>query len=116
MTDKVNYGYVILFLLSIMISSISHVMLRKSAMKRHRSKLSEYLNPLVMGAYIIFFGATFLTMIAYRAVPLSVGPILEASGYIFVGIFSFLFLNEKISGRKLLGMIIIIVGIGVYSI
>lgn len=116
MTDKVDLQYLILFLLSVLISAISQIMLRKSAVKKYNSKIYEYVNPLVIGAYAIFLGATFLTMIAYRVVPLSWGPVLETSGYIFVGVLSYLLLNEKLSGRKLLGMTLIIGGIVAYSL
>lgn len=44
----------------------------------------EYLNPLVIIAYILFFGTTFISMYALKVVPLSMAPILEASGYIFL--------------------------------
>ena len=36
----------------------------------------------VILAYGLFFLSSLLTIIAFREVPLSVGPILEASGYI----------------------------------
>ena len=116
MINSTNLWYVILFLFSVLISSISQVLLRKSALRAYKSRLEEYINPLVIGAYIIFLGATLLTMIAYRVIPLSWGPIFEASGYIFIGILSFLFLDERISHQKLLGMTLIISGMVVYSL
>ena len=33
-----------------------------------------------------FFLSSLLTIIAFREVPLSVGPILEASGYIYIAV------------------------------
>lgn len=73
--------------------------------------MSEYLNIWVIGAYSCFFLATIMTTLAYKAVPLSVGPLLEATGYIWVVILGGVFLNEKISRKKLLGMVLICVGI-----
>lgn len=55
-------------------------------------------------------------MLAYKYVPLSMGPVLESSGYIFVTILGVLVLKEKISKRKLLGMTVIIIGIVVFSL
>lgn len=83
---------------STLISSLSHVILKKSAQKIYPSKLREYLNPLVIIAYGLFFGCTLLSMYALKVVPLSMSPILEASGYIFVAILSFIFLRK--SSRK----------------
>lgn len=114
MSELVIYGGIMLF--SILISSISQIMLKKSAQKTYPSKLREYLNPIVMIAYILFFGCTFITMYSLKVVPLSMSPILEASGYIFVAVLSFIFLKEKLTKRQLLGMALIVIGILVYSI
>ena len=73
------------------------------------------MNPLVIPAYVLFFGCTLITMYALRVVPLSMGPVLEASGYIFVAVLSRIFLKEKISGRKALGLTAIIAGILIYA-
>ena len=67
-------------------------------------------------AYFMFFSAIICTMLAYKYIPLSMGPILESMGYIFVAIFSYYLLKEKITKRKLLGLIIIIIGIVIFSI
>lgn len=99
-----------------LIASVSQIMLKKSAKKQYPNKLREYLNPLVIIAYLMFFGTTFISMYALKVVPLSMSPILEASGYIFVAIFSYIFLKEKMSKKQLLGMALIIAGIMVYSL
>ncbi len=77
--------------------------------------LSEYLNIFTMSAYAVFVIATFLTIFSYRVVPLSAAPILGASEYFFVAALSRIFLKEKINAKKLLGLMIIFVGIMVYS-
>lgn len=105
-----------LMVLSSLIAAASQMMLKKSAQKRYPSKLREYLNPLVIIAYALFFGTTLISMYALKVVPLSMSPILEASGYIFVAILSYIFLKEKMSKKQLLGMALIIAGIVVYSL
>lgn len=99
-----------------LISSFSQIMLKKSAMKSYDSKLREYLNPLVIFAYALFFGCTFLSLFALKVVPLSMSPILEATGYIFVAILSYIFFKEKMTKRQLLGMALIIAGIVIYTL
>lgn len=103
--------YVYLLLLGTFLASISQVMLKKVALRSYGSKLQEYLNPLVTFAYIIFFGTTFLSIFAYRGIPLSMGPVLEATSYIYVTI-----LKEKLNLRKLLALALIVGGILVYSL
>lgn len=103
-------------LISVLISSVSQIMLKKSAEKTYPSKLKEYLNPLVITAYVLFFGTTFISLYALKVVPLSMAPVLEASGYIFVAVLSFIFLKEKLTRKQLIGMALIIIGIVVYSL
>lgn len=109
-----NYIYIIIFLISVFISSISQIVLKKSANKSYDSKLKEYLNPMVIGSYTIFFTSTLLTIFAYRGVPLSFGPILESTGYVYISVLGLLFLKEKLTFKKLCGNILIIIGILVF--
>ena len=85
-------------------------------MKKHDSVIKEYLNPLVIFAYVLFVGTTFLSIIAYRGIPLSMGPILEATSYIYVTIFGVTIFKEKINLQKIIALGLIIGGIVVYAI
>lgn len=108
--------YAGMLMMGVFLSSISQVMLKKAAMKQHTSPLSEYLNPLVIFAYIIFVGTTFLSIYAYKGIPLSMGPVLEATSYIYVTFFGTVIFGERIDGRKLAGVILIVLGIIVFSL
>ena len=107
------YAFVLVF--GTFISSISQVMLNKASMKQYDSVIKEYLNPLVIIAYVIFFASTLMSLVAYKGIPLSMGPVLEGTGYIFVTIFGVLIFKEKLNARKILALILILVGIAVYS-
>ena len=110
------YKYVLIFLLSVFIASFSQILLKKSANKDHTSRIREYLNKYVITAYFIFFISTILTIIAYKGIELKYGPIIESVGYIFILITSKIFLDEKITKNKLLGIFLIIVGIFVFNV
>ena len=112
---NVNLEYAIVFLVSVLISSISQVVLKISAKQEYDSKLKEYLNAKVLFAYAMFFGATLLTTIAYRGVPLSLGPVFEATGYLYVALLGRLVLKEGFTVKKVMGNILIIVGILICS-
>ena len=103
------------FLCSVLISSISQILLKKSADRTYDSRLKEYLNPLVIVAYIMFFCSMMMTMYCYRYVDVSAGPIFESAGYVFVGILGFIFLKEKFTAKKTIGMVLILLGIVVFS-
>ena len=104
------------YILGVIISSIAQILLKKSANIERENKLKEYLNFKTIFAYGIFFGATLCTLFAYKYIPLTLGTILETSGYVFIAIFSYLFLKEKISKKKLLGLITIILGVLIFSL
>ena len=108
--------YICIFIVGVFISSVSQIMLKTSAGRAYSSKLKEYLNPTVIVAYILFFGCTFISMFALKVVPLSMAPVLEASGYVFVAILSKVFLKEQISKKKMLGLGVIICGILIYAL
>lgn len=108
--------YAGLMLFGVMISSLSQILLKTAANRTYASRIREYLNPLVITAYAVFFGATLCTVWAYRVIPLSMGPILESSSYVFVSIFGYLFFREKMTGKKLIGLAAIVCGITIYSV
>ncbi len=111
-----NYLYIGIFLISVLVSSVSQILLKISAGKTYDSKIKEYLNAPVIIAYGLFFLSTVVTVLAYKYVDLSLGPVLEATGYIWVTLLGYLILKEKVSRKKLLGLVVIIVGIIVFNI
>lgn len=114
--NKTSFFYATLLLVGVFISAISQVMLKKASARHYDSPIKEYLNPLVICAYIIFIGTTFLSILAYRGIPLSMGPVLETTSYIYVTFFGIKIFGEKVNRKKLLALGIIILGIVIYSL
>ena len=108
--------YILLFLFSVLISSVSQIILKKSANVQHESMIKEYLNVRVISAYALFFLSSLLTLFAYRGVPLSMGPVLETTGYIWVTLLGLVFLKEHVNYQKWVGLGLIVVGILVFSL
>lgn len=108
--------YSIFLLVGVFISAISQVMLKKAALKKYDNVVKEYLNPLVIFAYVLFVGTTLLSILAYRGIPLSMGPILEATSYIYVTIFGVRIFGEKINRKKIMSLSLIVMGIIIYSL
>lgn len=107
--------YSSVLLIGVFVSAVSQVMLKKAALREYDSPIKEYLNPLVIFAYVLFVGCTLLTVFAYRGIPLSWGPVLEATSYIYVTVFGVIFFQEKITPKKLLALVLIVTGIIVYA-
>lgn len=114
MSETFLYACVALF--GVFISGIAQVLLKKSANKSYSSHLREYLNPLVIVGYALFVGSTLLSTYAYKVIPLSMGPILDATGYIYVTIFGVTIFHEHLTRKKLLALALIIGGIAVYAL
>lgn len=113
--NKTLLIYACIMLFGTFISAISQVILKKAAGKIYENKIREYVNLPVISAYTIFVVATFLSVFAYKVVPLSMGPILEATSYIYITIFGVTIFKEKLTKRKVAALITIIAGIIVYS-
>lgn len=103
--------YFIIFIASVFVASVSQILLKKSAMKQYHYKFGDYLNPYVIVAYGLLFLSMVMTIYAYKGVDLKTGPVIEATGYIFVAVLSAIFLKEKISNRKKLGLLVIVAGV-----
>lgn len=106
--------HMIILLISVTIASFSQILLKKSAEKTYSSWIREYLNVYVICGYGMMFVSMFLTIIAYAGMEFTNVQIIEATGYILVLILSYFFFREKITKRKVLGMLCIFAGIAVY--
>lgn len=114
MSDSVVlYAGIALF--GVFVSGVSQVLLKESANKEYESRAKEYLNPLVIFAYSLFVASTLLSTFAFKVIPLSMGPILDATGYIYVTTFGVLIFHEKLNPRKVTALALIILGIVIYS-
>jgi len=114
--DKTAMFYAGISLAAVFVSSVSQVMLKKAEMRKYPSKLREYFNPLVICAYAMFLGTTFLSMYALKGISLSMGAVLEATGYLWVTFWGVTIFREKLTRKKALALLLIVCGILVYSL
>ena len=108
--------YVAVFLLSVVVASVSQVLLKKGAMKQYDYKWGDYLNPYVIIGYGLLMLSMILTVYAYGGVELKQGPVMESTSYIFVAILSAIFLKEHINRRKVMGLLVIVMGVIISSL
>jgi len=106
--------YIAVMLLSVSAASVSQLLLKKSAMKTYASFVKEYVNPLVIGGYAILVLSMLLTIYAYSGMDFKNGPIIESFGNVIVLVLGYVFFREKISPKKLVGIALIMVGMGVF--
>ena len=111
-----NRMFMLLMLAGTFFTAISQVLLKQSANKKYSNPLLEYLNWRVIVAYGIFFGVLLLNTWCYTKVDMRYGPVIDTAAYVFVLLLSRFILNEKITKGKLIGNLIIIAGILVYTL
>ena len=103
----------LLLVISVFLSSLSQILLKKSAekMKEEKRFLSQYMNVLVIVGYGILLISMLIPLYVLRFVDLKYVAVMESIGYIFIMILSALFLREKITKRMLIGNFLIVIGV-----
>ena len=99
-----------------LIASLSQVLLKTESGREHGSLLKDYLHVRVIGAYVLLALSVLLTMLAYRGLPLSMGPVFESCSYVFVTLFGVLLFKEKLGRRRLPALLLILAGILLYTL
>lgn len=109
-----NNWYLLLALCSVVIASFSQVMLKLGAGKTYNSKIREYLNVYVITGYGMLFVSMVITVVVYSHLSYLSVPVVEAVGYVLVPVLSYFIFKEKLSKRKMLGILFILTGIMIY--
>lgn len=105
----------VVMLVNAFLSAFSQILLKQSANKEHKRAIDEYLNVRVIAAYVILAYTLVSNAFAYQGIAYKYGSVIGASSYIFLMILSKLILKEKITKKVLLGNLIIMFGMFIYS-
>lgn len=108
--------YMLIMLGATFFSAMSQILLKQSANKTYKKPIYEYLNWRVILSYGIFFAVLMVNTYAFTQVDMKYGAVIDTFAYVFVMVLSCLILKEKFSKAKLIGNLIIIAGILVYTL
>ena len=97
-------------------TAVSQILLKQSSNIKYENKIREYLNFRVILSYGIFFLILLLNTWCYTKVEMRYGPVIDTAAYVFVLLLSRLILKEKFTKGKILGNLIIITGILIYTL
>ena len=111
-----NPLFYILMLSSAAITAFSQIILKKSADKKHKGFIFEYINPYVLFSYVCYFGVLVLNVFIYTKVDYRFGVVINSMASVFVMLFSKLMLKETITRRCIWGNTLIILGIVIFSL
>ena len=119
--------YVLLMIFAQLLASVSQLLLKKAALKygdddpeagkkRLMGLVRQYLNFLVIAGYVLLMVSMLLSIICYGGMPYMYVVIIEPVSYIMVMLLSRVFFKERLTGRKLFGMGLILTGILVFYV
>ena len=111
-----NPLFYILMLSSAAITAFSQIILKKSADKKHKGFIFEYINPYVLFSYVCYFGVLVPNVFIYTKVDYRFGVVINSMASVFVMVFSKLMLKETITRRRIWGNVLIILGIVIFSL
>ena len=111
-----NNLFMLIMFVGTFFSAISQVLLKQSARKTYSSGIREYLNWRVITAYLIFGAVLLANTYAYTQVDMKYGAVIDTYTYVFVMILSIFVLGEKVSRGRLVGNLIIIAGVVIYTL
>lgn len=109
----INFNpYILLFIIATIITGFAQVLLKVGANK-HKIL---FLNRQLFLGYSLLFTTTLLTVASLKYISLTMATALLPLSYVFTMLFSFVALNEQVNKRKILSLLIIIIGIIVFSL
>ena len=111
-----NSLYILLMVLSAGITAFSQIILKKSANKKHRGLIYEYVNPYVLISYMCYFGVLALNVFIYTKIDYRFGVVINSMSSVLVMILSRAFLGEIITKRRIYGNILVVIGILVFTL
>ena len=97
-------------------TAISLILLKQSADKTYTHPLLEYLNWRVILSYMIFAAVLLLNTYAFTKVEMKYGAVIDTCSYFFVMILSWIILKEKITKKRIIGNLLIMSGVFIYTL
>ena len=109
--------YYVIVIVSVFVASVAQMLLKKGALVKHTSFIFEYINPWVIGGYALM-GLSLLANIFAMSKGVQVKEVssIEALSYLFVPLMAMLCFHEKITLRKIVSILIILIGIFIFFI
>ena len=97
--------------LAVLISSVSQLLLKKAADTDYENWIREYVNVWVISGYLLMVISTLCVIYAYKGIAYKNGAVIESLGYLLIMFFSRIFFKEPITKNKLIGNLIILLGV-----
>lgn len=103
-----------LYVGAVLIASLSQILLKLSANKQYCTNLKAYINGTTVISYGLFILSIVMVTLALKKIEYKYGTIIESTSYFFVLMGSAMILKEKITKKKVLGVIVVFIGIVIF--
>ena len=104
--------YYVLIILSVFVAACAQMLLKQGANKGYEGFWMQYLNPWVIGGYAIMACSLVLNIWCMsKGVQVKEVSTIEAMSYLFVPCLAFVLFKERVTWRKVIAIIIIVVGV-----
>ena len=107
-----NSILIILYILSIIIASYSQVLLKKGA----KNKKNIFINKYTILGYFLMIISTLFSLVGYKGVSMNLSQILQIFGFFIISLFSYFILHEEITKNTKIGLLVVTIGIIIYSL
>ena len=109
--------YLLYGALAVFVASVAQLLLKSSAEDHNETNKNMFLNWKVITSYFVAFLIMFVnSAFIYKHIYMNQIGMIDALGYIFVPILSFVFLSEKLNAKQIVGIVLIVIGVLLYSI
>lgn len=98
------------------LTAFSQLLMKQSANIKRDNWIYDYLNWRVITAYGIAFTVLLINTYAFTGIDMKYGSVIDAFSYVFVMLLSYFILKEKFTKGQLIGNLIIISGVLIYTL
>lgn len=106
-----------LSLFAVLVAAVAQTILKKTAMKHVQSSfIGKIFNTGIICGYTLMLLSSMMNVIALKKLPLSLMPITEATGYFWIPLFSWRFLQKKPTKRNVIGACVIALGMAIFAL
>lgn len=107
--------YYFLVIVSVLAAASAQMLLKQGAKQQFPSFLRQYLNPWVIGGYVIMGASLLLNIFCMsRGVQVKEISTMESFSYLFVPLLSWFFFKERVTWRKAGAIVVIMAGVVVF--
>ena len=108
--------YILVALVSVVLSSFAQILLKKSSAEEKKHLIFDYLNLKVILAYGIIFFCMLIMIYAFTGMYYRYGAVIESLSYLLIMLFSRMFIQEKITRRRVIGNCVIVLGVIIFAL